>query len=130
MNEPVWIREIEALAFHAQQIAIFGGSDGVRDRGLLDSALARPKNLFVYADHVPSMAELAAAYAFGISSNHPFVDGNKRTAMQVSFVFLECNGYPVDASQEDACLAFLGLAAGEISEAQLAVWFTDHTVAP
>jgi death on curing protein len=130
VREPVWIREIEALAFHAQQITIFGGSDGVRDRGLLDSALARPKNLFAYANHVPSMAELAAAYAFGISSNHPFVDGNKRTAMQVSFVFLEFNGYPANATQEDACLAFLGLAAGEISEAQLAVWFTDHTVAP
>jgi len=130
VREPVWIREIEALAFHAQQITIFGGSDGVRDRGLLDSGLARPKNLFAYANHVPSMAELAAAYAFGISSNHPFVDGNKRTAMQVSFVFLEFNGYPANATQEDACLTFLGLAAGEISEAQLAVWFTDHTVAP
>jgi death-on-curing protein len=88
VKEPVWIREIEALAFHAQQIATFGGSDGVRDRGLLDSALARPKNLFAYADHPPSMAELAAAYGFGISSNHPFVDGNKRTAMQVAFVFV------------------------------------------
>jgi death-on-curing protein len=127
VEEPVWIREIEALAFHAQQIAIFGGSDGVRDRGLLDSALARPKNLFAYADRAPSMAELAAAYAFGISSNHPFVDGNKRTAMQVAFVFLEFNGCPVNASQEDACLTFLGLAAGEIGEAELAVWFASCT---
>lgn len=126
MKEPVWIREIEALAFHAQQIATFGGSDGVRDRGLLDSALARPKNLFAYADHPPSMAELAAAYGFGISSNHPFVDGNKRTAMQVAFVFLEFNGYPVNASQEDACLTFLRLAAGEISEAELVVWFAKR----
>jgi death-on-curing protein len=130
VKEPVWIREIEALAFHAQQIAIFGGSDGVRDRGLLDSALARPKSLFDYADHPPSMAELAAAYAFGISSNRPFVDGNRRTAMQVAFVFLEFKGYPVNASQEDACLTFLGLAAGEISEAQLIIWFTDHTSTP
>jgi death-on-curing protein len=126
VKEPVWIREIEALAFHAQQIATFGGSDGVRDRGLLDSALARPKNLFAYADHPPSMAELAAAYGFGISSNHPFVDGNKRTAMQVAFVFLEFNGYPVNASQEDACLTFLRLAAGEISEAELVVWFAKR----
>jgi death on curing protein len=129
VKEPVWIREVEALAFHAQQIAIFGGSDGVRDRGLLDSALARPKNLFAYADRAPSMAELAAAYAFGISGNHRFVDGNKITAMHVAFVFLEFNGYPVNASQEDACLTFLGLAAGEVSEAQLAVWFTNHTQA-
>jgi death-on-curing protein len=127
VNEPVWIREIEALAFHSQQIAIFGGSDGVRDRGLLKSALARPKNLFACAENPPSMAELAAAYASGISQNHPFLDGNKRTAMQVAFVFLEFNGIPVTASQEDACLTFLGLAAGEISEEQLALWFERNT---
>ena len=129
MNEPVWIREVEALAFHAQQIALFGGSDGVRDRGLLDSALARPKNLFAYAERVLTIADLAAAYAVGISSNHPFVDGNKRTAMEVAFVFLEFNGFPVTASQEEACLTFLRLAAGEITEAELALWLAEHTVA-
>ena len=99
MKEPVWIREIEALAFHAQQIALFGGAGGVRDRGLLDSALSRPKNLFAYAERALTMVDLAAAYAVGISGNHPFVDGNKRTAMQVAFVFLEFNGFPVIASQ-------------------------------
>jgi death-on-curing protein len=129
VKEPVWIREIEVLAFHTQQIALFGGSDGVRDRGLLDSALARPKNLFTYSEHVLTMAKLAAAYTVGISSNHPFVDGNKRTAMQVAFVFLEFNGFPVTASQEEACLTFLSLAAGEISEEELALWFADHTAA-
>lgn len=129
MKEPAWIREIEALAFHAQQIAIFGGSDGLRDRGLLDSALARPKNLFAYAENPVAMPQLAAAYAFGISSNHPFVDGNKRTAMQIAFVFLEDNGFSVTASQEDACLTFLRLAAGEISETELAQWFVEHTIA-
>ena len=72
------------------------------------------------------MTDLAAAYAFGISGNHPFVDGNKRTAMQVSFVFLEFNGYTVTASQEEACLTFLRLAAGEISETELALWFAEH----
>lgn len=128
MKEPVWIREIEALAFHAQLIVLFGGSDGVRDRGLLDSALARSKNLFAYAENPVSMAELAAAYAVGISSNHPFVDGNKRTAMQVAFVFLEFNGFPVTASQEDACLTFLRLAAGEITERELALWFAQHAM--
>ncbi len=128
MKEPVWIREIEALAFHAQLIALFGGSDGVRDRGLLDSALGRPKNLFAYAENPVSMAELAAAYAVGISSNHPFVDGNKRAAMQVAFVFLEFNGFPVTASQEDACLTFLRLAAGEITERELALWFAQHAM--
>jgi death-on-curing protein len=127
MKEPVWIRTIEALAFHSQQIALFGGSDGIRDAGLLDSALARPRNLFAYSEGPVTMADMAAAYAFGISSNHPFVDGNKRTAMQVSFVFLEFNGFPVTASQEDACVTFLRLAAGEISESELALWFAEHT---
>ena len=129
MKEPVWIREIEAFAFHSQQIALFGGSDGVRDRGLLDSALARPKNLFAYSETDVTMADLAAAYALGISSNHPFVDGNKRTAMQVAFVFLEFNGHAVIATQEDAYLTFLRLAAGEISEEHLAEWFERNTAA-
>ena len=127
MKEPVWIREIEVLAFHTQQIALFGGSDGVRDWGLLDSALARPKNLYAYAERDLRMADFAAAYAVGISSNHPFVDGNKRTAMQVVFVFLEFNGFPVTASQEDACITFLSLAAGEMTEAELALWLAEHT---
>jgi death-on-curing protein len=129
VKEPIWIREIEALAFHAQQIALFGGSDGVRDRGLLDSALARPKNLFFYAERPLTMAELAAAYANGICGNHPFVDGNKRTAMEVAFVFLEFNGVAVTAGQEEACLTFLRLAAGELTEPELALWFAEHTAA-
>lgn len=127
MNEPVWIREKDALALHEQQIVLFGGAAGVRDAGLLDSALARPRNLCAYAERPVTMAELAAAYAFGISSNHPFVDGNKRTAMHVSFVFLEFNGVSVRATPEDACLTFLGLAAGEISEGELATWFARNT---
>lgn len=127
MKEPVWIREIEALAFHAQQIALFGGSDGLRDRGLLDSALARPKNLFAYSEKALTMPDLAAAYAVGISSNHPFVDGNKRTAMVVAFVFLEFNGFPVAALQEEAYITFLGVAAGQISESELAIWLAEHT---
>jgi death-on-curing protein len=127
LNEPVWIREKDALALHEQQIVLFGGAAGVRDAGLLDSALARPRNLCAYAERPVTMAELAAAYAFGISSNHPFVDGNKRTAMHVSFVFLEFNGVSVRATPEDACLTFLGLAAGEISEGELATWFARNT---
>lgn len=123
MKEPVWIREIEALAFHAQQIALFGGSEGLRDSALLNSALARPKNLFAYSEKPVALTEWAASYAFGISSNHPFLDGNKRTAMQVAFVFLEFNGLRVTASQEEACSIFLGLAAGEITEKQLTAWF-------
>jgi death-on-curing protein len=127
VKEPIWIREIEALAFHAQQIALFGGSDGVRDRGLLDSALARPKNLFAYAERELALVELAAAYAVGISSNHPVLDGNKGTAMEVAFVFLEFNGVAISASQEDACVTFLALAAGEFTEAELALWFAENT---
>ncbi|MGH9563959.1 MAG: type II toxin-antitoxin system death-on-curing family toxin [Terracidiphilus sp.] len=127
MKEPIWIRTIEALAFHAQLIAIFGGPEGVRDWGLLESALGRPRNLFAYARKKVTLADLAAAYAVGISANHPFIDGNKRTAMQVAFVFLETNGLSLTASHEDACLAFMSLAAGKLSEAELAAWFKERT---
>lgn len=129
MKEPIWIREFEAQAFHAQLIALFGGADGVRDQGLLESALARPRNQLLYAGRAVTMADLAAAYAVGISNDRPFVDGNKRTAMQLAFVFLEFNGIPVTASQEEACLAFMRLAAGEMSESELALWFDRHTAA-
>ena len=117
----------DAVITHDLEIAAHGGSTGIRDSGLLDSALARPKNVWAYADSPPSLAVLAAAYAFGISSNHPFVDGNKRTALVVSFSFLEVNGRSVNASQEDAYLTILGLAAGEISENQLAEWFERNS---
>jgi death-on-curing protein len=129
VKEPVWIRTVEALAFHARQISIFGGGEGVRDAGLLESALARPRNQFVYSEKNVTMAELAAAYAFGVARNHPFVDGNKRTAMQTAFVFLEFNRVHVTASQEDACLTFLRLAAGEIGESDLAGWFAEQSSA-
>lgn len=128
MNEPLWIREIEALAMHDQQLTLFGGPAGVRDHGLLESALARAKNIWAYSENPPSVGRLAAAYASGISSNHPFLDGNKRTAMVVSFAFLDVNGRDVIASQEDAALTILALAAGEMSEDQLADWFEHNTV--
>jgi death-on-curing protein len=127
LTEPIWISNKDAFALHEQQIVFFGGSAGVRDAGLLNSALAPPKNLLAYAEGPVTMAELAAAYAFGISCNHPFLDGNKRTAMHVAFVFLEFNGVAVRATPEDACLTFLGLAAGKISESELAVWFARNT---
>ena len=127
MKEPIWIREFEALALHAQQIQLFGGSDGVRDPALLSSALARPRNRFTYAAPPATMPELAASYAFGLSSNHPFVDGNKRTAMHVSFVFLEFNGVAVTASQEEAYRTFMHLAAGEMTEQELAAWFSINS---
>ncbi len=117
----------DAVIAHDLELAAHGGSVGVRDMGLLESALARPKNMLAYADSVPSLAALASAYAFGISSNHPFVDGNKRTALLVSFAFLDVNGLEVTASQEDAFLTILGLAAGEIPEKELAMWFERNT---
>jgi len=117
----------DAVIAHDLELAAHGGSTGIRDQGLLESALARPKNIWAYAESTPSLPRLGAAYAFGISSNHPFVDGNKRTALVVSFAFLDVNGLEVTASQEDAFLTILGLAAGEISEDQLAAWFEPNT---
>jgi death-on-curing protein len=106
---------------------LHGGPEGVRDLGLLESALPRPKNLLAYAEQAPSLAELAAAYAKGIVANHPFVDGNKRTAFIVSVTFLRLNGLRLTASKEDRVLTFWRLAAGEITEPELAFWFANHT---
>jgi len=109
---------------HSEQIAEHGGTDGVRDAGLLESALARPQN-FAYGEDV-DMASLAASYAFGLAKNHPFLDGNKRTALVVSVTFLNLNGYDFDASPSETYTQFLGLAEGLISEEQLATWFREH----
>jgi death-on-curing protein len=129
MQEPIWMDTKDALVAHDLELAAHGGSAGVRDLGLLESAMARARNVWAYAESTPSLAVLAAAYAFGISSNHPFVDGNKRTALVISFAFLDVNGLEVTASQEEAYLTILGLAAGEISEPALALWFASHTTA-
>ena len=129
MNEPVWMDSLDAVIAHDQEISVHGGSAGIRDAGLLESAMACPRNIWAYAESTPSFAQLAAGYAFGISSNHPFVDANKRTALLVPFVFLDVNGFEITATQEDACLTILGLAAGEISEDQLTLWFERNTIA-
>jgi death-on-curing protein len=129
MNEPIWIREDVVLSMHEEALMLHGGLEGVRDPGLLESALARAKNLHVYSDPTPSLAQLAAAYAKGIVANHPFVDGNKRTAFTVSVTFLRLNGFQLTASKEEKILTFWALAAGEISEAELALWFAKHIVA-
>ena len=127
MNEPIWMDAADATIIHEMQLAEHGGPSGVRDMGMLESALGRPQNLWVYSESPVTLTRLAAAYAFGISSNHPFVDGNKRTAMVVSFVFLDTNGLTVTATQEDAYRIILALAAGELSEQQLADWFDQNT---
>jgi death-on-curing protein len=128
MQEPKWVLENAVLAIHNRLLSQFGGSEGIRDAGLLDSALARPKNRFAYAEAPLILPALAAAYAFGICRNHPFVDGNKRTAMAVAMIFLEWNGAEVIATQEDAYLTFLGLAAGTVSEDELTAWFVQNSL--
>ncbi|MEL6485553.1 MAG: type II toxin-antitoxin system death-on-curing family toxin [Pseudomonadota bacterium] len=120
----VWIATEVALAAHAEQLAEHGGGDGIRDAAMLDSAMARPRNLADYGE--PDAAALAAAYAFGIARNHPFVDGNKRTAAVVSETFLMLNGYALDASDAELVVAFVALAAGELSEEELADWFRQR----
>jgi len=118
---------MDAMIMHDAELVAHGGSAGIRDSGLLESALARARNIWAYEEPKPGLTRLAAAYAYGISANHPFVDGNKRTALVVSFTFLDVNGLEVCASQEDAYLTMLGLAAGEVTEDELATWFQRQT---
>ncbi|MBI2841516.1 MAG: type II toxin-antitoxin system death-on-curing family toxin [Acidobacteria bacterium] len=126
MRKPIWIRENVVIAIHERQLVEHGGTEGVRDRAAFESALARPKNRLAYGDPKPDIAALAAAYAYGIVSNHPFVDGNKRTAFTVCRTFLKLNGWDIAASQEEKYLMFLRLAKGEAMEAGLARWIRDH----
>jgi death-on-curing protein len=125
MSEPEWLDLNIVLDFHAEQLALFGGPDGVRDLGLLESALARPVNKFAYGE--TALAALAAAYGFGIARNHPFIDGNKRTALATIIVFLGLNGLWLDAPQDEMTAVILSLAAGEIDEEVLARWIAEHT---
>ncbi len=125
MKAPVWILRDTVLALHERLLAEFGGSSGVRDRGLLDSALARPENLLAYGK--PSVFELAAAYAFGLVKNHPFIDGNKRTGFATAVLFLELNRQRVQASEADAVIQTLALAAGATDEAAYAAWLKANT---
>jgi len=116
----------EALALHRSSLMEHGGGVGIRDEGLLESALARPLNLVAYEK--ANVFEIAASYAFGLARNHPFVDGNKRCAFVVSAVFLELNGYELNAPEAEAAIVFLKLAAGELKEAELARWFEQSSV--
>jgi death-on-curing protein len=128
VEEPTWVSKPVALALHNEQLAEHGGSEGVRDDTLLDSALAKPQNVFAY-DPDADLYRLAASYAFGLARNHAFVDGNKRIALVVSVLFLNLNGWDVEAPKEEVYLMFLGLAEGAVSEAHLAEWFREHAVA-
>lgn len=122
-----WVALAAAEAAHREQLAEHGGGEGVRDAGLLASAMARPQNLAAYGE--PDAATLAGAYAFGIARNRPFVDGNKRTAAVVSETFLVLNGHALSASDAEVVVAFVALAAGELSEDELADWFREHLAA-
>jgi death-on-curing protein len=120
MKEPVWVlREVVFLA-HNQSLARFGGSAGLRDEGLLDSALGKPVNLFAYGQ--PTIFELAASYGFGLVKNHPFIDGNMHAGFIFALTFLQINGWRLETSEVDATLRTLALAAGEMTEADYAAW--------
>ena len=114
------------ISMNKMLIAEHGGSSGLRDRGLLESALARPKNLFAYVKPKPTLSTLAAAYAFGIVKNHPFLDGNKRVALTAAAVFLEVNGATLEACEAETVVVFRSLAAGRMKEKELATWFQQH----
>lgn len=126
MNEPVWLDRRAIIAFHAESLAEHGGSSGIRDEGLLDSALARPKNQFAYATEL-DVATLAAAYGFGLAKNHPFVDGNKRIAFIATATFLRLNGYRLNSTRLDEIQTMLAVAAGGPSEKDFAIWIRLHT---
>ena len=127
MMEPIWVDKPEVLLVHSMQLAEHGGSDGIRDETLLDSALAKPRNVFAYVDSA-TLPRLAASYAFGLARNHAFIDGNKRTALVVSEGFLRLNGVKIVSTPEEKYLTFLHLADGSLSEEDLAAWFTKHAV--
>ncbi|MDE1176888.1 MAG: type II toxin-antitoxin system death-on-curing family toxin [Edaphobacter sp.] len=128
MNEPIWIEKPETLIAHSRQLAEHGGADGIRDEGLIESALGKPRNVFAYETDC-DLPRLAASYAYGIARNHPFVDGNKRTALVVSVGFLLINGLRIVSTPEEKYFTFLGLADGTVSEEQLAQWFRTHAQA-
>ena len=121
-----WLLDEVVIAIHDEQIAVHGGSLGIRDSGLLSSALARPKHKANYGD--PSVFDLAAAYAYGIIRNHPFVDANKRTGFLVAYVFLHINGWELRSREVEAVNAVLDLAAGEMDEPFFSEWLKNKSV--
>lgn len=126
MDEPIWLHEDLLSAVHDRQLQEHGGTRGIRDTGLLASALARPRQLFAYGGTDVDMPALAASIAYGIARNHPFLDGNKRTAYVACRTFLIINGWDMTGPLADRYPVFLGLAAGEWSEAELADWLRAH----
>jgi death on curing protein len=128
MQEPQWLKESVVDAIHLRQLAEHGGMAGVRDPGLLSSALARPRNVFAYIRPLQDLATLAAAYAFGIIKNHPFVDGNKRTGYVLCRTFLQINNFDIDATDVEKYQAVIAVAEGSMNEEQFAEWIRIHLV--
>jgi death-on-curing protein len=128
VQEPVWIREDVLLAIHRRLIAEHGGLEGVRDTGSLSSALARPRDLFAHGNDETDLPALAVAYAAGIASDHPFLDGNERVALVTCRTFLRLNAHDLEASQEDKYRTFRALAAGELGEDALGAWIRSRCV--
>ena len=126
MDAWIWLEAGVLRAVHDEQLAEHGGAAGVRDNGLFESALARPRQLASYGD--PDLADLAAAYGYGLAKNHPFVDGNKRTAFVAVELFIDCNGQALVADDADCVVTMLAVAAGTMNEAQFADWIRQHTV--
>ncbi|CAN5646276.1 type II toxin-antitoxin system death-on-curing family toxin [soil metagenome] len=120
-----WLHKDVVIAIHKAQIAEHGGDAGLRDEGLLESALARPKNIEAYEPDA-DIARLAAGYGFGIAKNHPFIDGNKRAALASTRTFLLLNGYTLKASQQEKALTFLALASGDLTEEELTDWLRER----
>ena len=125
MIEPRWLALVQPLAIHSDQMQAHGGSLGLRDRGLLESALDRPRNRLRYEPD-SDLPALAAAYGFGLANNHPFVDGNKRVAFQSMYLFLGLNGFRIEAPEEEVVAVVLSLASGDVDESGLADWLRQH----
>ncbi len=129
MSEWVWLNRAVIIAIHEVQLAEHGGGTGVRDPGLLDSALGKPQQLNNYGEPPPDAAALAASYGYGISRNHPFIDGNKRTGYVAAELFLRLNGWRLNADDASCVVTMLAVAAGDITEEAFAAWLRAHAVA-
>jgi death-on-curing protein len=125
MKTPVWVLRETVLTLHEQSLAEFGGAAGIRDEDLLDSALGKPENLFAYGK--PTVFDLAASYGFGLVKNHPFIDGNKRAGFITAITFIELNGWRFQATEAEAAVRTLALAAGEMSEKEYAAWLKKNS---
>ena len=125
MKEPIWVLDDVVHSVHSMLLAEHGGGTGTRDKSLLKSALARARQKYVYEPEA-SIFELAATYSFGIAKNHPFVDGNKRTAFVVGTLLLEINGFKLNAPEPNAAITFESLASGQLDEGELSAWFKEH----